>query len=85
MWLLVLMLSIKLQMPTWYWIIFTIITIFRPVDWVVKYNFADGYMKAKIKIINKLITFYNYITRAKSTSSYFYALDKALKGLFLFG
>lgn len=30
MWLLVLMLSIKLQMTTWYWIIFTIITIFRP-------------------------------------------------------
>lgn len=31
MWLLVLMLGIKLQMPTWYWIIFTIITIFRPL------------------------------------------------------
>ena len=30
MWLLILILSIKLQMPTWYWIIFTIITIFRP-------------------------------------------------------
>ena len=30
MWLLVLILSIKLQMRTWYWIIFTIITIFRP-------------------------------------------------------
>mgnify|MGYP001710065615 CR=1 FL=1 len=30
MWLLVLILSIKLQMPTWYWIIFTIITILRP-------------------------------------------------------
>ena len=30
MWLLVLILSIKLQMPTWYWVIFTIITIFRP-------------------------------------------------------
>ena len=29
MWLLVLILSIKLQMPTWYWIIFNIITIFR--------------------------------------------------------
>lgn len=31
MWLLVLILSIKLQMPTWYWIIFTIITILRPL------------------------------------------------------
>lgn len=30
MWLLVLILSIKLQMPTWYWVIFTIITILRP-------------------------------------------------------
>ena len=30
MWLLVLILSIKLQMPTWYWIIFTIITILWP-------------------------------------------------------
>jgi hypothetical protein len=44
MWLLVLILSIKLQMSTWYWIIFTIITIFRPIIWVFKYNFADGYM-----------------------------------------
>lgn len=49
MWLLVLILSIKLQMPTWYWIIFTIITIFRPIIWVFKYNFADGYMKTKNK------------------------------------
>lgn len=47
MWLLVLILSIKLQMPTWYWIIFTVITIFRPIMWVVKYNFANGYMEAK--------------------------------------
>lgn len=31
MWLLVLLLSIKLNMPTWYWIIFTIITIIRPL------------------------------------------------------
>ena len=30
MWLLVLILSIKLQMPTAYWIIFTVITILRP-------------------------------------------------------
>lgn len=31
MWLLVLILSLKLQMPTWYWIIFTIISILRPL------------------------------------------------------
>lgn len=49
MWLLVLMLSVKLQMSIWYWILFTIITIFRPVIWVFKYNFAAGYMKAKNK------------------------------------
>ena len=49
MWLLVLILSIKLQMQTWYWIIFTIITIFRTVIWVFNYNCADGYMKAKEK------------------------------------
>lgn len=49
MWLLVLILSIKLQMPTWYWIIFTVITIFSPAMWVLKYNYAEGYMKAKNK------------------------------------
>lgn len=49
MWLLVLILSIKLQMPTWYWIIFTVITIFRPAMWVLKCNFAEEYMKAKNK------------------------------------
>ena len=40
MWLLDLILSIKLQMPTWYWIIFTVITIFSPAMWVLKYNYA---------------------------------------------
>lgn len=49
MWLLVLILSIKLQMPTWYWIIFTVITIFSPAMWVLKYNYVEGYMKAKNK------------------------------------
>ena len=31
MWLLVLILSIKMHMPTWYWITFTVITIIRPL------------------------------------------------------
>ncbi len=31
MWLLVLILSIKLQMPTWYWILFTIFTLIKPI------------------------------------------------------
>lgn len=31
MWLLVLILSIKSQMPTWYWVLFTIITIVKPL------------------------------------------------------
>ena len=49
MWILALILSLKLQMPTWYWITFTIITIFRPLAWVLEYNFAEGYMKVKNK------------------------------------
>ncbi|MCI8760425.1 MAG: hypothetical protein HFJ34_04820 [Clostridia bacterium] len=36
MWLLVLLLSIKIQMPTWYWIILTIITIIRPFVWIIE-------------------------------------------------
>ena len=31
MWLLLLIISIKLQMPTWYWIIFTILTLMKPI------------------------------------------------------
>lgn len=31
MWILVLILSIKLQMPIWYWIIFTILTLIKPI------------------------------------------------------
>jgi hypothetical protein len=31
MWIIALILSIKLNMPTWYWIIFTVITILRPI------------------------------------------------------
>ena len=58
MWLLVLILSIKLQMPTWYWIIFTIITILRPLFIEpIKFEFYQGIIA---KRINKLLTFYNY-------------------------
>lgn len=45
MWLLVLILSIKLQMPTWYWIIFTIITIFRPLIGLFKYKFDENFFE----------------------------------------
>ena len=45
MWLLVLILSIKLQMPTWYWILFTIITIFRPFIGLFKHKFIDEFFK----------------------------------------
>lgn len=31
MWLLVLILSIKIQMPTWYWVLFTIYTLIKPI------------------------------------------------------
>lgn len=37
MWLLVLILSIKLQMSTWYWILFTIWTMIMPFWSIVKY------------------------------------------------
>jgi hypothetical protein len=48
MWLLVLILSIKLQMPTWYWIIFTIITILRPLFIEpIKFEFYQGIMESK--------------------------------------
>lgn len=46
MWLLVLILSIRLQMPTWYWIIFTIITIFRPlIIEPIKFGFYQEFYK----------------------------------------
>ena len=47
MWLLVLMLSIKLQMPTWYWILFTIITIIRPLFIKpIEHIFYEGFCKS---------------------------------------
>ena len=44
MWLLVLILSIKLQMPTWYWILFTIFTLVRPI-----LSLISLYLEDKIK------------------------------------
>ena len=59
MWLLVLILSIKLQMPTWYWIIFTVIAILRPLlIEPAKFAVYQGFWKKQN--INKLLTFYNY-------------------------
>ncbi len=52
MWLLVLILSIKLQMPTWYWIIFTIITILRPFVGL----FCDIIENEITKTVNKIDT-----------------------------
>ncbi len=40
MWLLVLILSIKLQMPTWYWILFTVWSMVMPFLAIVKYVFV---------------------------------------------
>ena len=43
MWLLVLILSIKLQMPTWYWIIFTAYSILvMPICAIIKFSFLSG-------------------------------------------
>lgn len=36
MWLLILIISIKLQMPAWYWSIFTILTLIKPIIWVIE-------------------------------------------------
>lgn len=52
MWLLVLILSIKLQMPTGYWIIFTIITMLRPFIWL----FCNIIENEIIKTTNKIDT-----------------------------
>lgn len=44
MWILVLILSIKLQMPTWYWVILTIYSIaIMPIWAVIKYLFLKGF------------------------------------------
>lgn len=45
MWILVLILSIKLQMPTWYWVLFTLITIFRPFIGIIEHLFLTGFTK----------------------------------------
>lgn len=47
MWILVLLLSIKLQMPTWYWIIFTAITIIGPFVRLVEHELVKELMKDK--------------------------------------
>ena len=44
MWFLVLILSLKLEMQTWYWVIFTIITILRPLVWII-----DKYIEKEIE------------------------------------
>ena len=46
MWLLVLIISIKLQMPTWYWSIFTIITLIRPIVSIVNIFLEDEIKKS---------------------------------------
>lgn len=58
MWLLVLILSIKLQMPTWYWIVFTVITILRPLIFEpVKHKFYEGFADAMKKIVIKILIY----------------------------
>lgn len=52
MWLLVLILSIKLQMPTWYWVIFTILTLIRPILSLVSL-FLEEEIKQNIKEIQE--------------------------------
>lgn len=47
MWILVLLLSIKLQMPTWYWVIFTTITIIRLFVRLIEHELIKELMKDK--------------------------------------
>lgn len=50
MWLLVLLISIKMNLPTSYWILFTIITILKPLTIEpIKYRFYQGYCEARYK------------------------------------
>ena len=44
MWIVALILSIKLNMPTWYWIVFTIVTILRPVVSLFSYELEKRIM-----------------------------------------
>ena len=43
MWILLLILSIKLDMPTWYWVLFTAVTIFRPFISILSSSFMKGF------------------------------------------
>lgn len=52
MWLLVLILSIKLQMSTWYWVIFTILTLIRPILSLVSL-FLEEEIKQNIKDVQE--------------------------------
>lgn len=48
MWILVLILSIKLQMPTWYWVLFTTVTIIKPLFIEpIKFGIYQGIWKNK--------------------------------------
>lgn len=52
MWILLLILSIKLQMPAWYWSIFTTITLIKPI--VSIFNiFLEDEIKKSIKELKK--------------------------------
>lgn len=51
MWILILIISIKIQMPAWYWSIFTIITIIRPILWIIE-NCLENEIRKNIKEIS---------------------------------
>lgn len=49
MWIIILILSIKLNMPTWFWILFTVMTIFRPFIGIILRIIEDEIMKTTQK------------------------------------
>lgn len=54
MWILVIILSIKLQMPTWYWIIFTILTLIKPIIHLINISIEDEIKKGIQDLANDI-------------------------------
>ena len=52
MWFLVLILSLKVQMPTWYWVLFTTITLIRPFMWIIEKYLKDEIEKEMKELKN---------------------------------
>lgn len=45
MWIILLIIGIKMNLPTWYWVIFTIFSILKPIEDYIRYLFMKGFSK----------------------------------------